>query len=104
MERLVEQMADEGILLVEGRKPLGRVRYHLSVYQHFSGTDDEPAPASLKVEGHITPVDQLDLTELVQRRSELTLRLANGQAVDFLITHANGTIQSTGRGLHASDA
>jgi hypothetical protein len=99
MQRLIEQLADEGDVLVEGHKPLGRVRYHLSVYQHFSGADDEPVPASLKVEGHITPVDDLDLTNFLERKAELTLRLADGQTIDFLITHADGTIRSTGRGL-----
>ena len=102
MQRLIEQLADEGDVLVEGGRAVGRVRYHLSVYQHFSSADDEPVPASLEVEGKITPVDDLDLTEFLRRRAELTLRLANGQAVDFLITHADGTIRSTGRGLHKS--
>jgi hypothetical protein len=100
MQRLIEQLADEGNVLVKGRQPLGRVRYHLSIYQHFSSTDGEQVPASLKIEGHITPMDTLNLEELFQRRSELTLELADGQAVDFFVAHADGTIRSTGRGLY----
>ena len=102
MQRLIEQLADEGDILFEDRQSLGRVRYHLSVYQHFSDADDIRVPASLNVEGHIKPVGNLDMTELLRRRSELTLRLPDGQAVDFLLTHADGTIRSTGRGLHKS--
>jgi hypothetical protein len=100
MERLIEQLADEGNIVVEGGKPLGRVRYHLAIYQQFSGIGNERAPLSLKVEGHITPIQNIDLKEFQLHRSELTLRLADGRAVDFLITNADGTIRSTGRGLH----
>ncbi len=35
MQRLVEQPVDEGDV-IEGATHLGRVHYHLSVYQHFS--------------------------------------------------------------------
>jgi hypothetical protein len=100
MQRLIEQLADEGNVLVKGRQPLGRVRYHLSVYQHFSPTDGEQVPASLKIEGHITPLDAFDLGDLLHGRSELTLQLADGQSVDFFVTHADGTIRSSGRGLY----
>jgi len=98
VQRLIEQPADDGDV-VEGRARLGRVHYHLSVYQHFSEADDEPVPASLEVEGHITPLDRLDLAELHQRRTELTLRLADGRALDFLMANSEGAIRSTGRGL-----
>ena len=103
MQRLIEQLADEGNVLVGGRQPLGRVRYHLSVYQHFSSTDGEQVPASLKIEGHITPLEKLDLADLLKRRAELTLQLSDGQSVDFFVTHADGTIRSTGRGLYRHD-
>jgi len=99
VQRLIEQPADDGDV-VEGRARLGRVHYHLSVYQHFSEAEDEPVPASLEVEGHITPLDQLDLAELHQRRTELTLRLADGRALDFLMANSEGAIRSTGRGLY----
>jgi hypothetical protein len=98
MQRLIEQPADEGDVL-EGPTHLGRVRYHLSVYQRFSETDDAPTGAALEVEGHIMPVDQLDLAELHRRRRELTLRLADGRVLDFLMADPAGTIRSTGRGL-----
>ena len=104
MQRLIEQLADEGDLLFQGHQSLGRVRYHLSVYQHFSSADGESVPASLKVEGHITPVDDLDLGELLRQRSELTLQLADGQAVDFFVTNADGTIRSTGRGIYRNES
>ena len=99
MQRLIEQPADEGDVL-EGDVPLGRVLYHLSVYQQFSEADNEPVPAYLEVEGRITPVNQLDLVELHGRRAELTLRLADGRVLDFSMTNGTGTIRSTGRGLH----
>jgi len=98
VQRLIEQPADDGDVL-EGRARLGRVHYHLSVYQHFSEAEDEPVPASLEVEGHIIPLDHLDLAELHQRRTELTLRLADGRALDFLMANGEGAIRSTGRGL-----
>ena len=47
MQRLIEQPVDEGDVL-EGRSRLGRVHYHLSVYQRFSEAKDEPVPASLR--------------------------------------------------------
>lgn len=99
MQRLIEQLADEGDVL-EGSRRLGRVHYHLSVYQHFSAAADEPVPASLEVEGQVTLVDHLDLTGLQRRRAELTLRLADGRTLDFLLASAEGTIRSTGRGLY----
>jgi len=104
MQRLIEQLADEGEVFLRGQKPLGRVRYHLSVYQHFAEGSDESIPASLNVEGHVTPVDDLVLTDFHRQREELTLRLPDGRAVDFWITHADGTIRSTGRGLHRRES
>lgn len=100
MQRLIEQPVDQGDVL-EGRTHLGRVHYHLSVYQHFSEIDNESVPAGIEVEGHITPVDPLDLQELHRHRPELTLRLADGRMLDFLVTTAQGTIRSTGRGLYS---
>lgn len=100
MQRLIEQLVDEGDVSEQGTR-LGRVRYHLSIYQHFAGTDAEPIPGYLEAEGHITPVEHLDVALLHQRRSELTLRLADGRLLDFLMAHANGTIRSTARGLYS---
>src|SRR5947208_14848982 len=51
VQRLIEQPVDEGDVW-EGLSRLGRVRYHLAVYQMFSMVEDEPVPASLDVEGH----------------------------------------------------
>jgi hypothetical protein len=101
MQRLVEQPSDEGDVL-EGDTRLGRVHYHLSVYQHFSDGENDRVSPSLEVEGHITAVDRvvLDLEELHRRRSELTLKLSDGRSLDFLIANADGTIRSTGRGLY----
>lgn len=99
MQRLIEQPTDDGDVL-EGPVHLGRVHYHLSVYQHFFEADVEPVPTDLEVEGRITPVDHLDLAELHRRRSELTLRLADGRALDFSMANQGGTIRSTGRGLY----
>jgi hypothetical protein len=103
MQRLIEQLADEGDVH-EGRIRLGRVRYHLSVYQHFSEVDDQSTGAALEAEGHITPVDHLDLADLHRRRSEMRLRLADGRVLDFLMANPDGTIRSTGRGLYAHSA
>ena len=65
MQRLIEQPADEGDVL-EARSYLGRVLYHLSVYQLFSETDNEPVVVPyLEVEGRITPVEHLDLADRV---------------------------------------
>lgn len=99
MQRLVEQLVDEGDV-VEGANRLGRVHYHLSVYQRFSEIEAEPVRAFLEVEGRINPLDRLDLPRLYQRRRELTLRLADGRALDFSMADETGTIRSTGRGLH----
>jgi hypothetical protein len=99
MQRLIEQPADEGDV-VEGGARLGRVHYHLSVYQHFSAEGDEPVPTYVEVEGRITPMDDLNLAELHRRRAELTLTLADGRVLVFTIADGKGTIRSTGRGLH----
>jgi hypothetical protein len=98
MQRLIEQPSDEGDIL-EGLRRVGRVHYHLAVYQHFSGSD-ESVPASFAVEGHITPVERFDLAALHGRRLELTLRLSDGRTLDFRMANAEGTIRSTGRGLY----
>jgi hypothetical protein len=99
MQRLVEQPTEDGAVF-EGHKQLGRVRYHLSVYQHFSEAEHESVPANLEVEGRIAPLDKVDLVELHRRGAELTLRLADGRALDFSMVDQEGRIRSTGRGLY----
>ena len=99
MQRLIEQPTDDGDIL-EGPTPLGRVHYHLSVYQQFSEADAEPVAAALDVEGHISPLEPLNMAELHLRRPELTLRLADGRTLDFTMANADGTIRSTARGLY----
>ena len=99
MQRIVEQPADEGDVF-EGHVHVGRVHYHLAVYQHFSDAEDETVPASLEVEGRIVPLDRLDVIERHRRGSELTLHLADGRALDFSLTDEEGRIRSTGRGLY----
>lgn len=94
MQRLVEQPTGNGEMFA-GLVRIGRVHYHLSVYQHFSDAEEESVPANLEVEGRITPLDGLDLIELHRRGSELTLRLADGRALDFSITGGDGQIRST---------
>ena len=99
MQRLVEQPADEGDVL-EGPMRIGRVHYHLAVYQHFSEVEEEIVAPNLEVEGRIMAVDDLDVMDLHRRRTELTLRLADGRLLDFLIANEEGAIKSTGRGLY----
>jgi hypothetical protein len=99
MQRLVEQPTETGDVF-DGVARVGRVRYHLSVYQHFSEIEDEAVPANLEVEGHIAPLDDMDLIRLRRRGSELTLRLADGRTLDFSLTDLEGRIRSTGRGLY----
>jgi len=53
MQRLIEQPADEGDVF-DGRLRLGRVHYHLSIYQHFPEAGDEPVPPDPEVEGRDT--------------------------------------------------
>ncbi len=99
MQRIIEQPTDEGDLFA-GDVRLGRVHYHLSVYQHFADDEGEAVPANLEVEGRIAPVGPVDLVDLLRRGSELTLRLADGRALDFSTTDDEGRIRSTGRGLY----
>ena len=99
MQRLIEQPAGDGDVFA-GPVRAGRVHYHLSVYQHFSDAEGEPVPAHVEVEGRITPIDQSDLIGTHQERSELSLHLADGRVLDFSIANDEGTIRSTGRGLH----
>jgi len=101
VQRLIEQPADEGDVF-NGNVRLGRVLYHLSVYQQFAEAegDDEPTPTSLVVEGRITPIDRLDLPAFFRRRTELRLRLADGRLLDCLMANETGIVRSTGRGLH----
>lgn len=98
MQRLIEQSADEGDV-VEREVHLGRVHYHLAVYQHFSDQEGEPVPANVEVEGHVTALDGQSVAELHRTKAELTLQLADGRLLDFVITNENGAIRSTGRGL-----
>jgi putative phosphoribosyl transferase len=101
MQRLIEQPAAEGDVLEEGAYR-GRVHYHLTVYQHFSDEEGEAVPANLEVEGHVTALSDLDVADLYGRGTELTLRLADGRALDFRVVHEDGTIHSTARGLYSS--
>ena len=99
MQRLVEQPADDGDVF-DGFARLGRVHYHLAVYQHFSEVEGESVPADVEVEGRITALDDLDVIQLHGRAPELTLHLSDGRRLDFLIANEGGTIRSTGRGLY----
>ena len=83
-----------------GSARLGRVYYHLSVYQQFSAAEGEFVPEHFDVEGRITPLETIDLAALHERAAELTLFLADGRRLDFSIANAAGTIRSTGRGLY----
>jgi hypothetical protein len=98
MQRLVEQPTDDGDLF-EGSVRLGRVHYHLSVYQHFSDLDTLSVPPNLEVEGRLVALESLDLADLFHRGCELTLRLADGRTLDLSMTDGQGRILSTGRGL-----
>ena len=98
MQRLVEQPVDDGEVLEAGSQ-VGRVHYHLSVYQQFSEGADQIALPHFEVEGRLT-VDHLDVAQLHARAAELTLRLSDGRLLDFLIAHQDGRIRSTGRGLY----
>jgi hypothetical protein len=99
MQRLIEQPTDEGDLFA-GPLRLGRVHYHLAVYQHFSGEEDESVPANLEVEGRIGPRDDVDLAAFHRAGSELTLRLSDGRSLDCALTDEEGRIRSTVRGLY----
>jgi hypothetical protein len=99
MQRLIEQPADDGDVF-EGPTELGRVHYHLAVYQHFSDAEEEVVPPNLEVEGRLVAVDDLDVKDLHRRGAEMTLRLADGRLLDFLVANEEGTIRSTGRGLY----
>jgi hypothetical protein len=99
VQRLIEQPAGEGEVLDGDGARVGRVHYHLSVYQHFSDVESEPVPASLEVEGRIVARDDFDLAKLIGR-AELVLALGDGRMLDFLIVDAAGAIRSTGRVLY----
>jgi hypothetical protein len=102
MLRLIEQLAGDGEMLDGGTSvalSLGRVHYHLSVYQHFSDLEGEAIPASLTVEGRVTPVDVIDLQSLRRRRPEVTLRLTDGRLLRCAITSDDGRLRSTERGM-----
>jgi hypothetical protein len=101
MQRLIEQPVGDGDVFEEGGR-IGRVHYHLAVYQHFSD-EGEPVPANLEVEGRISAPDDLDIAGLHRLGLEFTLRLADGRALDFRIVHEDGTIHSTARGLYKPD-
>jgi len=101
MQRLIEQPVGEGEVFEENGR-VGRVHYHLAVYQHFSEAG-EPVPANFEVEGRITAQDDLDVAGLHRLGLELTLRLTDGRALDFRIVHEDGTIHSTARGLYIAD-
>lgn len=100
MLRLIEQPVDEGEVL-EGTTPLGRVHYHLSVYQHFSQSG-ESSPSHLEAEGMLKAIDRLDFGALSGHRMDLTLCLADGRRLEFRVADPNGTIRSTGRGLYTN--
>jgi hypothetical protein len=101
MQRLIEQPVGDGDVF-EANGPVGRVHYHLDVYQHFSDAG-EPVPAHFEVEGRVTAHHALDIAGLHRLGLELTLRLADGRALDFRIVHEDGTIHSTARGLYMPD-
>ena len=98
MQRLVEQPTDEGDVF-EGSQCLGRVHYHLSVYQNFSQSEGSVLQY-FDVEGRLTSRGALDFQDLHRRETELVLQLADGRLLDFTVAAADGAIRSTGRGLY----
>lgn len=99
MQRLIEQPVSDGDVF-EGSVYVGRVHYHLAVYEHFSAEDrEESVPAHTEVEGRITTIDLLDLADPRWKGSELTLHLADGRALDFSIVNETGAIRAKGRGF-----
>ena len=100
MQRLIEQPVGDGDLFDKGGR-LGRVHYHLSVYQHFS-EDGNPLPG-LEVEGRIAGADEVDVPGLHRLGLEVTLWLADGRALDFRVSDEEGTIHSTARGLYSPE-
>lgn len=99
MQRLIEQPVGDGDVF-EGSMYVGRVHYHLAVYEHFSEEDsEESVPAHTEVEGRVTPIDHLDLADPRWKGSELTLHLADSRALDFSIVSKTGAIRATGRGF-----
>src|SRR5262245_30337730 len=98
MQRLVEQPSGDGEIFA-GSMRLGNAHYHLSVYQHFSGSEHQDVPANVEVEGHLRPKG-VDVAELHRRGSELTLRLSDGRALDFSFIDTEGRLRSTGRQLY----
>jgi hypothetical protein len=48
VQRLIEQPSDDGDLLEEDAH-VGRVHYHLGVYQHFSEQAGEAVPSHVEV-------------------------------------------------------
>lgn len=98
MQRLVEQPSGDGEIF-HGSRSLGSAHYHLSVYQHYARADDESVPAHVEVEGHVRLHD-MNVADLPQRRSELTLRLSDGRALDFSFIDTAGRLHSTGRQLY----
>jgi hypothetical protein len=101
MQRLIEQPIGDGDLFEEGGL-IGRVHYHLGVYQHFA-ENGEPVAPNLEVEGRITGLEDLDVPGLDRLGLEFTLRLADGRALDFRFVREDGSIHSTARGLHNPD-
>ena len=98
MQRLVEQPAGEGEIF-DRSVCLGSAQYHLSVYQHFSNSENESVPANVEVEGRLRP-QGLDIADLHRRGLELTLRLSDGRALDFSFIDDDGRLRSTGRQLY----
>jgi hypothetical protein len=98
MQRLVEQPAGEGEIF-DRSVCLGSAHYHLSVYQHFSDSENESVPANVEVEGRLRP-HGFDIADLHRRGLELTLRLSDGRALDFSFIDDEGRLRSTGRQLY----
>ena len=99
MQRLIEQPSDDGDLLEEGAH-VGRVHYHLAVYQHFSEQAGEAVPSHVEVEGRLTSLDDLKVEELHGLPLEWTLWLADGRILDFTFVNEEGAIHSTGCRFH----
>jgi hypothetical protein len=51
----------------------------------------------------VAVLNSLDIAGLSRLGLELTLRLADGRALDFHILREDGTIHSTARGLYTPD-
>jgi hypothetical protein len=98
MWKLIDTLRGIGDVF-EGGEPIGSVSYTLEVYREYAPAQDRVLEGPRRIEGKAKPADGIDLAELADNGTPLTLHLEDGQLLEFFF-QSDGSVVPRHRGLY----